>query len=289
MSRILVIGSNTEVSREIGAILSAAEYPMEHSAGNADALRRLRLRSFGIVVTCPESTIDEDLALLEEMRAIRPGIKCIVLAHHSTPDRIIAALRARVFACFTPPFDPIEIASVASGAASENRWRDDIEVLSARPGWVSVRANCRLITAERLLIFMKELNAQLPEQTRWEMMMAFREILSNAMEHGAAFNPEQVIEVTGVRTERALVFYVRDPGSGFRSESLSHAAIQDPVEDPTAHIVQREAEGMRPGGYGLLVTRSAVDELIVNEIGNEVLLIKYLDPNPGPRTGPDLA
>ena len=35
--------------------------------------------------------------------------------------------------------------------------RDDIQVLSARPGWVSVRVNCRLLTAERLMTFAKEL------------------------------------------------------------------------------------------------------------------------------------
>src|SRR5271155_2020678 len=266
MSRVLVMGDQPPAGREIGDALPAADFPMESSAGHADTLRRLRMRSFGVIITCPDSTVDEDLALLEEMRAIRPGIKCIVLASHSTPDEVIAALRARVFACFTPPFDPIEIASLASSAASDSHWRDDIEVLSARPGWVSVRANCRLITAERLLIFTKELSAQLPEQMRRHMMLAFREILFNAMEHGAAFNPEQVVEVTGIRTERSLVFYVRDPGAGFRSESLSHAAIANPAENPTAHIVQREAEGMRPGGYGLLVTRRAVDELIYSEI-----------------------
>ena len=55
-------------------------------------------------------------------------------------------------------------------------------------------------------------------------MQALREILLNAMEHGAAFNPEQVVEVTGIRTGRALVFYVSDPGAGFRRESLTHAA-----------------------------------------------------------------
>jgi len=52
-------------------------------------------------------------------------------------------------------------------------------------------------------------------------MQALREILMNAMEHGAAFNPEQVMEVTAVRTARAMVFYVRDPGAGFRRESLT--------------------------------------------------------------------
>jgi hypothetical protein len=43
-----------------------------------------------------------------------------------------------------------------------------------------------------------------------------------------------------------------------------------------AHIEQREAEGIRFGGYGLLVAAGTVDELIFNEIGNEVLLIKYV-------------
>jgi anti-sigma regulatory factor (Ser/Thr protein kinase) len=253
---------------------------MEYSAGHADALQRLRVRSFGIVITSPDSTVEEDLALLEEMRAVRPGVKSIVLARHSTPEEVIAALRARVFACFTPPFNSREIASLASKAASDSQWRDDIQVLSARPGWVSVRVNCRLLTAERLLTFAKELSAQLPEDTRQEIMQAFREILLNAMEHGAAFNPEQVVEVTGVRTARALVFYVRDPGAGFRRESLSHPAIANPAVDPVAHIEQREAEGLRLGGYGLLLAAGTVDELIYNEIGNEVLLIKYVHPVP---------
>ena len=277
MSRVLIIGSDAPVSREIGDALSAANFPIEFSAGHADALRRLRMLSFGVVITNPDSTVEEDLALLEEMRAIRPGVKSIVLARHSTPDDVIAALRARVFACFTPPFDPEEIANLARGAASDSQWRDDIQVLSARPGWVSVRVNCRPLTAERLMTFAKELSAQLPEGSREEMMHAFREILLNAMEHGAAFNPEQVVEVTAVRTSRSMVFYVRDPGSGFRRESLTHAAFASPTDDPVAHIAQREADGMRPGGYGLLVASGTVDELIYNEIGNEVLLVKYVD------------
>ncbi len=277
MSRVLIIGNHAQVSREIGDALSAAAFPLEYSAGHADTLQRLRMRSFGVVITSPDSAVEEDLALLEEMRAIRPGVKCFLLAHQSTPDEVIAALRARVFACFTPPFDPEEIAHLACRAASDSEWRDDIQVLSAKPGWVSVRVNCRLINAERLLTFAKELNAQLPEDARQETMQGLREILLNAMEHGTAFNPEQVVEVTAVRTARALVFYVRDPGAGFRRETLSHAAIANPADDSAAHIAQREQAGMRAGGFGLLVAGGTVDELIYSEIGNEVLLIKYVD------------
>jgi anti-sigma regulatory factor (Ser/Thr protein kinase) len=278
MSRVLIIGDHTQVGREIGDELSAADFHTEYADDHADALRRLSLRPFGVVVTSPDSTVDEDLEFFEEIRLVRPGVKCIVLARQSTPDEVIAALRARVFACFTPPFDPGEIARLASRAASDSEFRDDIQVLSAKPGWVSVRVNCRLITAERLMTFVKELSSQLPENSREQMMQALREILFNAMEHGADFNPDQVVQVTAVRTARSMVFYVRDPGSGFRRESLSHAAIANPSGDPAAHIAQREKEGMRPGGYGLLVASGTVDELIYSELGNEVLLIKYTDP-----------
>jgi len=134
--------------------------------------------------------------------------------------------------------------------------------------------NCSELTAERLIIFAKELSGQLPLETRHEMMQAFREILMNAMEHGAAFNPEQVVDVTAIRTERSMVYYVRDPGRGFRLDFLTHAAITNPPDDPAAHIKRRGAEGMRPGGFGLLLATGTVDELIYSEIGNEVLLIK---------------
>ena len=282
MSRVLVIGSHTQLSRDIADALSAAGLPTEQAVGHADALHRLRMRAFGVVITSPDSAVDEDLALLDEIRDIRPGVKCIVLARESTPDGVIAALRAHVFACFTPPFNGSDIAELANRAATDNLWRDDIQVLSARPGWVSVRVNCRLITAERLMTFARELTSQLPEDAQQGMLDGLREILPNAMEHGAAFNAEQTVEVTGVQTARSIVFYVRDPGAGFRRESLSHAAVANPSNDPVAHILKREEEGMRPGGYGLLLASGAVDELLYNEVGNQVLLIKYLDPASAP-------
>ncbi len=281
MSRVLIVASpTTPISREVGDLLTDAGLPIEYAAGHIDALHRLRARSFGVIITSADGAIEEALALLQEMRIIRPNLKCIVLAPYSTPHEIIAALRARVFGCFTPPFDADEIAALARNAATDSESNGGIEVISARPGWIAVRVNCRLATAERLMSFAKEFAAQLPETARQEIMQALREILINAMEHGAAFNPDQVVEVNAIRTARTMTFRVRDPGAGFRKDSITHAAFSS--SDPTAHIVQRDQEGMRPGGYGLLLAAGTVDELIYNELGNEVLLIKYLDP-PAPK------
>lgn len=277
MSRVLVIGTDNPITHEIGDALSLAGTPLAYAAGPVGALQRLRLQSFGVVLTSPDTSIEEDIALLEEIRLIRPAVKCIVLAHSSTAEDIIAALRARVFACFTAPFDCKVIANLARNAASESEWRDAIEVVTAKPGWVSVRANCTLLTAERLLTFARELSGQLPSSMRLEMLQALHEILLNAIEHGAAFNPEQVLEVTAIRTARSIVFHVRDPGSGFTPDGVRGIAMTDSSQDPIAHITRREEEGLRPGGYGVLLAKGTVDELIYSELGNEVLLIKYTD------------
>jgi anti-sigma regulatory factor (Ser/Thr protein kinase) len=68
---------------------------------------------------------------------------------------------------------------------------------------------------------------------------------------------------------------VRDPGPGFRPAEVKHAAITNPPDDPQAHAEVRAAEGRRPGGFGILLARKIVDEMMYSEVGNEVLLIKY--------------
>jgi anti-sigma regulatory factor (Ser/Thr protein kinase)/DNA-binding NarL/FixJ family response regulator len=275
MSKVLLIGKDSEATRSVAQALRNKDCPSECAYGGADAIRRLRHESFDVLITDPETTIEEDLALIEEVRQIRPGVKTIVLAPHATPEEVIATLRARVFVCIGAPFDAGEIANFAHEALSDADWRTDIEVLSAQPHWVSLRANCRMLTAERVVSFLRELCSELSEDTRNDVMLAFREILLNAMEHGAAFNRHKVVEVSAVRTERTIVFYVRDPGAGFRRDAIAHAAVANAPEDPAAHIEHRDEMGMRPGGYGILLAQGVVDELIYSEAGNEVLLIKH--------------
>ena len=215
MSRVLVIESDNPVSKEIGDALAGWNFPVEFAAGHVDTLHKLRVRSFGVVITSPHSTVQEDVALLQEMRQIRPGVKSIVLARQSTPEEVIAALRARVSLPVSP--HPLTHRRLPTWLARPLRTASGMMIFrSSPPGrTVSVRVNCRLLTAERVITFAKELSSQLPEEARVEIIAAFREILLNAMEHGAAFNPDQVVEITVVRTARSMVVYVRDPAPAF--------------------------------------------------------------------------
>ena len=131
-----------------------------------------------------------------EIARVRPAARTILLAPTTTPEELIAALRARVFACFAAPFELAEVAHMTRRAIEESDWRNGIQVVSARRGWISVRMDCRLLNADRLVSFLNELPSDQPEEERDQLLLAFREILLNAMEHGGRFDPEKLVEVS---------------------------------------------------------------------------------------------
>jgi anti-sigma regulatory factor (Ser/Thr protein kinase) len=85
------------------------------------------------------------------------------------------------------------------------------------------------------------------------------------------------VRIAFLRTRRMLLYRIADPGSGFRFEDLPHAAVSNPDGQPFTHMRVREEKGLRPGGFGLLLARKLVDELLYNEAQNEVVIVKYLD------------
>jgi anti-sigma regulatory factor (Ser/Thr protein kinase) len=275
MGRVLLIGQEPALVAALRTSHHLAGHEVESFNGPFEAQRQLRTRAFDVVITDPTTTAADDLALLAELTQLRPGIRTIVLAPQLSNEDVITALRQHVYACFTRPIDYEDVADMARAAIDDVNWRDGIEVTSGLPHWITLRVSCRLITADRLTRFMTEYRSDLPSSERDLLMTAFREMLLNAMEHGAGFDPEKVIEVTAAQTARAIVFHFRDPGDGFDHDDLRHAAASARPEDVLSSTQERADVGMRPGGFGMLIVRQIVDELVYNEHGNEVLLIKY--------------
>lgn len=151
-----------------------------------------------------------------------------------------------------------------------------IEVISARPDWVELLIPCTREAAEQIQPVVARLGADLPADVIDTVSDAFRELLLNAVEWGGQLDPTRKVRVSCVRTNRVLIYRIADPGPGFQLADLDHAAIAHP-EDPIQHVKIREDKGLRPGGFGILLVRAKVDELVYNEKQNEVIFVKYLD------------
>lgn len=275
--RVIAVRPDPPLLEACGSILDPGVCVLESCAGNVDALRRIREHAADVLITDTTTAIDEDLALVTELASVRPALRAIVLAPSAAHADLVAAIRAHVFACFTPPIDYGEVAEMVSTALRADAWRDGIQVVSGIDNWLTLRVSCHLVTADRLVRFMTELQPAAGRADRDLLIAAFREMLLNAMEHGAGFDAKKVIEVTAAKTARAIVYHFRDPGEGFDRTDLHHASLSTQPEAVLATALARAEMGLRPGGFGMLIARQVADELVYNERGNEVLLIKHLD------------
>ena len=270
----LIVTQDPEFVHDIAARLP--NWDVQRAPTNFSALASIEARPFQVVITGEKTSGKADLELLRNMRRVRPHIRLIVITNESTPAEVIASMRERAFSYFSTPFTHASLAEMIRLASEEQCWDDGIEILSATPEWVRLAARCDKSTANRLLQFFHEI-IDLPEIEGESVASAFREMLLNAVEHGAGFDHTQYVEISYVRARHAVMCRVKDPGQGFSLEEIQHAAIANPPDDPLRHHAYRDAKGMRPGGFGVLLASHLVDELIYAEKGNEVLLIKYLN------------
>lgn len=270
-----IVDADRQVIVVLRSVLNWEEWRIVHVADNAAVLKLGKNQHLDLIITGARTSGSQDVDLLREIRRVQPHIRLIILTDESTPADVIASMREGAFSYFSKPFSNESLIEMVRMAVAEPAWDDGIEVISATPEWISVIVRCDTKTADRLVQFFQEIS-DLPEPEKDNVAMAFHELLLNAMEHGGKFDPEQYVEISYVRTQKMIMCRIKDPGKGFSIDEIKHAAISNPSYDPIRHALFREKQGLRPGGYGVLIAKHMVDELVYSEKGNEVLLVKYL-------------
>lgn len=272
---LLLVDADPVVQEGLAESLRRDNRLIELSPDGHDALTRLRSKSLDLLVAGQGRNGLDGLKLLRRARAIQPDLKVIVTGAPD-PQLAVRALRDRAYGYFHKPVAPGALADMVQQALDSESWKDDLRVISARPEWVTLELRCRIEALERTTHHVREILSDLPPQTCEDIGMAFRELLMNAVEHGGKYDPRKRVRVSVLRTGRSVIIHIADPGRGFSLDFLPHAAISNPEGSPTQHVEFRAGEGRRPGGFGILMSRQLVDELLYNERGNAVLLVKYL-------------
>lgn len=274
--RILIVDDDRALRHVLAALLTNAGHTVEHAADGPEAMARLDAGGFDVVLLDIGLPGASGLDILTYARARPSPPIVIMMTADDTPDSLLAAVRRQAFRYLRKPFAPAAIVDVIDDAMATTAAMS-IEVVSARPEWLELVAPCTLEMTDRIQSFVMQLDTKLPEPVREAVAQAFRELLNNAIEWGGKLDPGRKVRISCVHAKRLLLFRIADPGDGFDLDKLQHAAIANPPDSPLEHALVREEQGLRPGGLGLMMTRSLVDELIYNEARNEVMFIKYLD------------
>jgi len=274
--RLLIVDDDPSIHELVQAMLAGTRWESDTTSSGDEALARLDSNSYDVVLADILMPGMDGLALLGQLRSRHPDLPVVMMTVKNTADHVLGSLRREAAAYVSKPFSRDALLATLQNALSATVSNDDIKILSDKPNWISLQIRCQLATADRLTQFVRELPSDLDPEQREQIATAFRELLMNAVEHGGHLDPEKTVDLSYIRTARTIVYYIRDPGEGFSMDTLAHAAIANSPDEPFRHAELRQKMGIRPGGFGLLMTKSFADELIYSAKGNEVILIKYL-------------
>jgi len=273
--RILVADDDRTTRFAICSMLKNAGYAVTEVENGAEALRKIEQNSFDLAfldIWMPQLT---GLEVLARIREGDSHPKIVIMTSDNTPETLLRAVREQAYEYLSKPFPPKEAVEVAQRALKSDA-SPPIEIISAKPHWLELLIPCTREAAERIQSFLVNLETDLSDDLRNTIALAFRELVLNAVEWGGKLDPNRKVRIAYVRSSRMLLYRVADPGSGFSFENLAHAAAGQPEEQPIAHVAVRDQLGIRPGGFGIALTRAIADELLYNEAHNEVIFIKYL-------------
>jgi CheY-like chemotaxis protein/anti-sigma regulatory factor (Ser/Thr protein kinase) len=276
MARILVTDDDATTRLMIRGIIKKAGHTVASASDGQAALRALHRQKFDLVFLDIWMPKMSGLVLLDRLNSGKHIPKIVVMTSDQTSDTLLEALRGRVYQYLRKPLDATTVLTTLEGALSAGSEVPAIEVTSANPHWIELVVPCERSVVGRVQSFLMHLDADLSAEVIEKVGYAFRELLNNAIEWGGHLDPNLKVRVSYIRTKRMLMYRLDDPGTGFKLEDLKHAAINNPLDNPMAHMQEREARGLRPGGLGLMLTQQLVDEVIYNEQRNSVVLIKYL-------------
>jgi FixJ family two-component response regulator/anti-sigma regulatory factor (Ser/Thr protein kinase) len=277
---VLIVDDDDTARSGLRELLALSGFSVDTAQDGAQALATIREHHVGVVLLDVRLPGMSGLEVLARCARESKATKIVVVTGLDAPETVLGALRQHAYDFLSKPVDPARLVDIVCRALAASN-PPALQVLSARPEWVELLVPCTREAVDRIQSFLSQLEIDLPRDIRESVGLAFRELLLNGIEWGGHLNPAQTVRVACLRTHRMLLYRIADPGAGYRLEDLAHAAGGD-ASAPTAHDQVREAMGLRPGGFGLMLIRAIADELLYNEQRNEVVFVKYLD-EPGDR------
>lgn len=284
---------------EDGTSIMAVIFVAERNASERDSMREVLTAAGYVVVAVPSLDSAKSLLhsnarcdlLIISTRLLEGNEECLdrLFAITSPPPKVIvygfdANSRAAINCLnrgawdFLPkPFNRDELVQTvenALGMDSATAAVDGDELVASSPvsGWIELTASSKLEQLRRIQRFYEVLfDSSLPRDVCEDLKMAVEEVGRNAIEWGNRFDPTKRVRVSYCRFDDRIIIKIEDEGKGFNPGS-----VPDPTANPKEAMQRRLEAGKRPGGYGVYLIQKLMDEVVYNEKGNTVLMIKYL-------------
>jgi CheY-like chemotaxis protein len=294
MTTILIV-DDSAVDRAVMGKLLGPRWMIQQAANGVEALAQIRENLPDLVITDLQMPQMDGLELVTSIRRDHPSVPVVLVTAHGSESLAVEALD-RGAASYVPKPQLADkllntVEKVLELAQADRTYEDLINCLTRTEFTFSLALNAALIDPLVDLVQQMVGGVWLCDTTEKRRIgMALKEALLNALFHGSLeIHPRQMQQVLDQVRSGKKVDLIKDPRSEprfrdrriFTDVQLSTDEIRFVVRDegpgfdvravPKSH----DPEALEPGrGRGLAIMRNLMDEVVFNESGNEVTMVK---------------
>ena len=197
---ILVVDDDHGTRHLARVTLKKAGYDVRVAKDGTEALSRMRVRKFDLMLLDVWMPRMDGLGVLDRLKRLKTRPKVIVMTSDDAPATLLQAIRQQAHQYVHKPVDPAALLSLVRETLKARA--EPIDVVSARPNWVELVVPCTRGAADRLHAVMSQLETDLPEDVRESVGYAFRELLLNAVEWGGRLDPKRKVRISYLRAKQ---------------------------------------------------------------------------------------
>lgn len=283
--RILVADDEPEMQDMLLMYLTNLGFEVRTAGDGQEALEALAAERFDAAVVDVSMPHIDGIELVRRARSEHPRVGFVVITGYPSKQAIVDSANAGAVRFLPKPFELADLRSAVAAALRAGREGQDpgetsVEV-QARSQWVEITAGSRREHVERVEHLFELLSGHhLSARELEDIKIVISEVVANAVEWGNRHDLVKPVRVSYGLFPGEIVFKIEDLGVGFEPGEVPDP-LADPEHGPAQVARRREAEGKRPGGFGLAITRKVMDQVIYNRLGNSVVMSKRLGVGEG--------
>jgi serine/threonine-protein kinase RsbW len=262
LTRVLVLQRDKKLRASLVAALVKRGLAVTPVDSVQEASRWMESDSADVLVTDLHSATAADAELMHAARKRRLVVP-VILTTTEHDEEITAPLRDATIAVLRVPFRERDVDRVVERAlATRLRHTDTLKIIPYTHERIEIVIPSRVELLDGVINYLSERIIRMgivhPHSTN--VILALDEAIVNAIKHGNRYDETKDVTILADITCDEARFTICDEGEGFR--------LND-VPDPRA-----PENLLRTSGRGLLLIRSIMDDMWLNERGNELTMIK---------------
>ncbi len=264
MAKILIVDDEEIVRTTLKRALNRDDIVVTTASLAKEALALLENEQFDLIMTDIKMPEMDGITFLKTVKSNDPEVPIIVLTGFATVEMTKDALQSGAYNFLTKPFEIEDILTIVKrGLTLKKEIVRNKEVAAFTQCQFDVEIPSRsellggvifyIIEQLKLMDFSERIIAT-------EILMTLDEAITNAHKHGNKADQRKKIFVRAKINREKMEMSIRDEGEGFDPEKLINPLSAEGIE--------------RNCGRGVFLIKSYMDQVLYNDKGNELTIIK---------------